>query len=301
MKKTVVTILLVLPFVLMFIISFMARIMSEYQFIYVDSVCFINSEQVCMSEFIKLGLNETYDLDAKVYPELASNKNIRFSSLNENIVSINQEGLVTALDYGTTKVSVKTEDGGYRAELLIKVSDDNVSSINIIEEVIEINEKDTHVLNVIINPYTALNKKVNWTSSDTNIATVDANGKISAKKRGEVTISVVTEDGNFVDTCLVKVLGFNKPFDVIENKDGTEIYTIDSGYYDLNNLIVIYDEEMVNINDITYEIMQTPPVDSTKAKIEKNYLTIKENIIVRIVIKLEGIEYKPTIFVKYTR
>ena len=49
-----------------------------------------------------------------------------FLTLNENIVSIDQEGVITANDYGTTKVSVMTEDGGYRAELLIKVSDDNV-------------------------------------------------------------------------------------------------------------------------------------------------------------------------------
>ena len=301
MKKTVVTILLVLPFVLMFIISFMAKIMSNYQYIYVDSVCFVNSENVCVNEFIKLGLNEEYDLDVKIFPELASNKNVTYSTLNENIVSVDQDGIVTALDYGTTKVSVKTEDGNKRAELLIKVSDDKVSSINIIEENIEIDIKDEHTLNVVIGPHTALNKKVKWESSDESIAIVDVNGTITGVGEGETTITVTTEDGGFTDTCIVKVNGFSEPFDVVDYEEGKAVHAIDSGYYDLSKLIVIYDEEKVDIDDIKYTIVVNRPDNQSKAYIEGKYLNIKENIIVGILVEVEGVDYKPIIFVKYIK
>ena len=303
MKKTVVTILLVLPFVLMFLISFMAILASKYQHIYVESVCFVNSEDICTSDFIKLGLEETYDLDVRVYPELASNKRVSFFSLNENIVSIDEEGVVTAKDYGTVKVRVVTEeDGSVSAELLVKVSDDFVSEVNIVEESLEIDMKDEYTLNVVIGPYTAINKKVSWSSSDSSIATVDANGKVVGIKQGEVTITVKTEDGGFEDTCVVKVNGLNKPFDVVEYEEGNAIYVIDSDHYDLNNLVVIYDQENINIEDVKYKIVLVFPVDSMgKVSIEDNYLNIKENISVQIMVEVEGVDYKPTIFVRYEK
>ena len=301
MKKTVVTILLVLPFFLMFLISFMGRIMSNYQFIYVDSVCFINSENICISDVIKLKINQTYDLNVKVYPELATNKKVIYSSLNESIIYIDQKGIITAKDYGITKVSVKTEDGNKRAELLIKVSDDNVSGVNIVEENLEINIKDEYTLNVVINPYTAINKKVSWSSTNSNIATVDVNGKITGIKEGKATITVTTEDGNFIDECFVKVNGFNKPFDVVEYEEGKAIYTIDHDYYDLTKLVIVYDKEKIKIENIKYTIILNQSNDSNKAYIEGNHLIIKENVIVRILIEVEGIDYKPTIFVRYIK
>lgn len=50
-------------------------------------------------------------------------------------------------------------------------------------------------------PPNASNQNVTWSSSDTNVATIDTDGKITAISGGSSTITVTTEDGGFTDTA----------------------------------------------------------------------------------------------------
>lgn len=63
----------------------------------------------------------------------------------------------------------------------------------------------SETLNATVNPDNATNKAVVWSSGDSTIATVDANGTVVALKKGTTTITAITEDGGFKDTCLVTV------------------------------------------------------------------------------------------------
>lgn len=54
-------------------------------------------------------------------------------------------------------------------------------------------------------PDNATDKTVTWTSSDPAVATVDANGKVTAVAAGSATITATTADGGFTDTCEVTV------------------------------------------------------------------------------------------------
>lgn len=79
-------------------------------------------------------------------------------------------------------------------------------------EGIEINSKTANVnkgseitLTAIITPSDATNKKVTWTSSDENIASVDEHGVVTGINKGTVTITAKTEDGNLISTCTVTV------------------------------------------------------------------------------------------------
>ena len=60
-------------------------------------------------------------------------------------------------------------------------------------------------LTATVSPENATNKGVKWASSNTSVATVDANGKVKGVKPGTATITVTTDDGGYTATCKVTV------------------------------------------------------------------------------------------------
>jgi len=87
-----------------------------------------------------------------------------------------------------------------------------VNKSNIISNITLSKTKDSLIkdqsdsLAAIVTPDDAINKTVNWTSSDPTIVNVDANGKITALKAGTATITATTTDGsNLSKSCTVTV------------------------------------------------------------------------------------------------
>ena len=71
---------------------------------------------------------------------------------------------------------------------------------------------NNETLNATVLPENATDKTVTWGSSDTSVAAVDANGKITAVGLGNATITVTTNDGGLTATCEVNV---NSPYVII--------------------------------------------------------------------------------------
>lgn len=101
-------------------------------------------------------------------------------------------------------------------------------------------------LTLTVSPSNASNKNVTWSSSDTGIATVDNNGKVTAKGAGKVTIKVTSnENSGLTDTIDVyvynAVYGWNEPRELYKRKsDGTvekasEKFPVGEDYLILDN------------------------------------------------------------------
>lgn len=144
-------------------------------------------------------------LVATVLPENADNKNVIWSSSNAEIATV-EDGVVTAIKEGETTITAKTEDGGKTAEckVTVKAKVYPVESVSLDKTTTEITEGETITLTATIKPENATNKKVIWSSSNEEIATVE-DGVVTAIKEGEVTITAKTEDGGKTATCAVKV------------------------------------------------------------------------------------------------
>ena len=82
-------------------------------------------------------IGEYITLSATVLPENATNKNVLWNSSNPNVASVNEEGVVTALNPGNAIITVTTEDGGYTANCEINVLERKIQSIEMIEEPIK--------------------------------------------------------------------------------------------------------------------------------------------------------------------
>lgn len=82
-----------------------------------------------------------------------------------------------------------------------------VSDITFTDQEIEIQLGEGRKLTPDIQPSNATNKKLSWSSSDTNIVTVDEQGNILGVGRGKATITATATDGSNVSaSCTINVL-----------------------------------------------------------------------------------------------
>ncbi len=207
MKKTVIIILAVLPIVLLITIAFAGRIFSLYNHVSVEKVTFIdeNGEEFDSDFLFSVNVGETKSTSIQIYPELASNKSVSYTSQNESVCTVDANGNVTGVSIGTSTILVKTVDGSKTALLGIKVTAEKVSGVSFPTAELELIPGASHSLTAIVEPYTALNKNVTYTSSDPSVATVNASGKVTAVSVGTATITATTHDGGFTATCTVTV------------------------------------------------------------------------------------------------
>lgn len=84
-----------------------------------------------------------------------------------------------------------------------------VESFSIDPVTVYLNDGDTHQLDVIVQPGKAKKgefmSSLVWVSDDENIASVDANGLVTAKMRGNTRITASTSDGTLSASCDVNV------------------------------------------------------------------------------------------------
>ena len=69
---------------------------------------------------IKKGSSEK--LIATVLPNTAFNKNLNWSSSDENVATVNENGLVTAVSEGSADITVTTDDGGFTAVCKVEIA-----------------------------------------------------------------------------------------------------------------------------------------------------------------------------------
>lgn len=169
---------------------------------------------------ISLNKGKKYTLKASIAPKNAANKAVVWKSSNTKIASVSSKGVVTAKSAGTTTITATAKDGsGKKANCKVTVKGSSNKKILIQELKFDIKEriielmpaqyKDTskywvnryigredHYYDPIIFPSNATNKTLSWKSSNTNVATVDTKGNITALRAGTTIISASTTDGS---------------------------------------------------------------------------------------------------------
>jgi uncharacterized protein YjdB len=151
-------------------------------------------------------IGESKQLTAIITPEDATEQSVTWKSSNEAICTVTNQGLVTATGIGSTLVTATTVDGGLTATCIVKVIQ-HVSSISLDKTTLSLKVGETDRLQATISPENADNKKVNWSSTNEQLATVDAEGNVVAVAAGEVTITATSEDNpNAKATCKVTVI-----------------------------------------------------------------------------------------------
>ncbi len=140
-------------------------------------------------------------LTATVTPESAQ---VIWTSSDESVATVDQNGNVTAIKEGVITVTAKVENTNLTASSVVTVKKQDISSesITLDRNILELLEGSQDKLIATVTPDTA---KVIWSSSDESIATVDQNGNVTALREGEVIITAKVENTELVAAATVIV------------------------------------------------------------------------------------------------
>lgn len=149
---------------------------------------------------IKVG--KTATLTPTIEPADATNKNVTWSSSDETVATVS-DGVVTGVKPGTAEITAKTANG-LTAKATVTVEEIPVTKITLPTTKASMTIGGTMDLKPTIEPGDATNTHISWSSSDPGVATVDANGRVTAKGAGTATITGTAASGATV-TLVVTV------------------------------------------------------------------------------------------------
>ena len=157
---------------------------------------------------IELKAGETYQLKPYISPSDATNKKLKYTSSDTKVAEVSASGLVTARSEGEAKIRAAATDGSdeYAVCYVTVTGKAKVTGITLDRTSAEVKRGEKLTLNVTVSPSYASNKKVVWKSANTKIATVDANGSVTAKAPGRTKITVTSsENSSYQASCTVTV------------------------------------------------------------------------------------------------
>lgn len=148
-------------------------------------------------------------LDCVIEPSNAYHQEVLWSSSNEKVATVDENGYVTALSRGSATITAKSTDPTQKwlsSTCQVSVGQ-SVTEITLNTEAVTVPVPKTVNVNATVAPSNATNQQVIWTSSNEEIATVSAYGAIKGIAPGDAIITATAKDGSGVSSqCMVTVV-----------------------------------------------------------------------------------------------
>ncbi len=161
----------------------------------VESVAIVDDE-------MKVFLGEKCTINAMVTPDDATYPELTWTVEDPSIISISEDGTLTALSCGETFITA-TSKNSFSDSILVKVDEIKTESIKI-EGAKNVQVGNSISLSAVFTPSNATNQNIKWSVSDPEIASIDANGVLTALKDGTVKVFATSADGMSAE-CEIKV------------------------------------------------------------------------------------------------
>ena len=170
--------------------------------VYVSNTAHLVKEIELNETELTLAVGETFQLTAAIKPSYANNKNVVWSSKNEQIATVDETGLVTAIaGGGGTRIFASSEDGGAVSVCNLMVSNPGVNEIRKFDfspnhGIIGVGEKLNlkpylwKVYRSYFYRYPEFPSQFTFNSDDPEVATVDNDFNIIGNKAGTALITV---------------------------------------------------------------------------------------------------------------
>lgn len=155
-------------------------------------------------ESLEVMMQTTAQLIAEVMPVDTTDPTVTWASSHTEVAYVNAEGLITPYSLGKTEITATC--GDVSATCKVTVTPLHVSKIKLDPTETELIIGNTLKISAKVLPEAATNKDLTWSSSDDAIATVDAEGTVTASALGDAIITATSVDTPKVTaTCKVTV------------------------------------------------------------------------------------------------
>ena len=143
---------------------------------------------------LKKGASE--GIGVTVLPANATNKNVTWTSSNTAVATVDVYGTVKAVKPGTAVITATAADGsGVKASVEVTVMKKTPKKVTLNKTKLKLKDGEKFKLVATVTPEKADNKKVIWTSSNPEVATVNQKGKVKAVGVGTAEITATTVNG----------------------------------------------------------------------------------------------------------
>lgn len=147
----------------------------------------------------------SFQLFATITPTSAKNQEVVWTSTDPSVITVDTNGKVTLKKAGNAAILVTSKVNATISAICTVTVTKSVASLKLETTSKAMYVGETYRLYYTIAPADASSSAVTWTSTNTSIASVNAEGLISAKAVGTAVIIARTKDGGFVATCTITV------------------------------------------------------------------------------------------------
>ena len=154
---------------------------------------------------LELNVGDVHLLEVIASPSDAEGYTLQWESSDEAVASVSDDGEVTAVSAGTADITVSSGEISATCAVTVKEPVISVESVSLDVQQLELNIGETYILQATVLPENATNKGIKWSSDDSEIATVDESGLVTAVSLGETVITVITDDGSKTASCMLTV------------------------------------------------------------------------------------------------
>ena len=183
----------------------------------ISTMVYVTPKPVYATNFVispdktTIHVGEELRLETSFTPKGVTETNLTWDSSDEKIATVDEKGVVTAVAVGEVVISAVYTDApnGKPITRSSSITVDppivNATDFSVSPAAQNIVVGKTFKLTPVFTPADTTNKKVEYQSLDTGVATVDSKGVVKGVGAGDVLIQCQSEDGGFIGTCAVHV------------------------------------------------------------------------------------------------
>lgn len=138
--------------------------------------------------------------------ELVDKLGMSYTSSDPNVLTVDENGNITAVGIGTAEVAMSSKDGKITTSKVVEVVVTPVS-LDMVDKITLTKEKNSKAkLEAVVQPEDATHVEIEFTSSNKDVATVNSDGEINAVDVGEATITASIKETDLTAECVVTVV-----------------------------------------------------------------------------------------------